>query len=148
MRTDRLLAIAAAVACLLCVLCACTSAPRDGVIARGPVITTVFRHTDGIAGQADGARFRVYLGAHLNRWTWAHELAHIADHHRVSFAVALAWAGTLPSDLAHQQALAKRVAAEAAVIGGPDAHWIALGRLHGPQAVSHSEILNRVRSRL
>lgn len=148
MRPDRLLAVVAAIACLLCTLCACNNQARNGVIAQGPRVTTVFRHIDGIAGQADGANLRVYLGAHLNRWTWAHELAHLADHHQVPFATVLDWAGTLPANLAHQQELARRIAIEAQVIGGPDAHWIALGRRLGPQAVRHSEILDRIRSQL
>lgn len=149
MKPLRLLTAAAAIACLLCVLCACGHQTRaDGVIAQGPRLTTVFRHTDGVAGQADGANLRVYLGAQLNATTWAHELAHIADYHAVSYAEVLDWAGTLPAHLAHQQDVARRVAMDARTIGGPDAHWIALGRRHGAHAVGHRKILDRIRSRL
>jgi hypothetical protein len=141
----RPIAILASLLCLACAFTACTRS--DPLITRAE-ISTEFRQRDGVAGQWGRDRMTVYLSAMTQHWTWAHELGHAADDLGLPYAQVLAMAGDLPPHLAYQQAVAQQVAREAARIPGPHAHWIALGRLFGPQAVGHSEILAHVRSHL
>lgn len=142
----RLLPILSALVLLSCCFTACTR-HADVTITRAE-ISTEFRHEDGIAGRWDHDRRTIYLGTMTNRWSFAHECAHAADSLGLPYGQVVAMTGTLPPRLSYQQDLARRVARDAAKIGGPHAHWIALGRLCGPQAVGHAEILNHARRHL
>jgi hypothetical protein len=142
----RLLPILASLLLLACCFTACTRTPDVTIV--NAEIRTEFRQRDGAAGQWDHDRRTIYLSAMLAKWTFAHECAHAADSLGLPYAQVVAMTGTLPPHLAYQQDLARRVARDAAKIGGPHAHWIALGRICGPQAVGHAEILNHVRRHL
>lgn len=145
-RVNKAIIVIASLLLLSCCFTACTR-HADVTITRAE-ISTEFRHEDGIAGRWDHGRMTIYLSAMTQRWTWSHELAHASDSLGLPYAQVLAMAGTLPPHLSYQQDLARRVARDAAKIGGPHAHWIALGRLCGPQAVGHAEILNHARRHL
>lgn len=138
----RHLAVLASIACLLCCLSACAGHPRDDVYSRGQ-ITVRFGHVDGIHGRWFVDERTIYLSANPARATLTHELCHACDSLGITLAEAARMVG--PTTAPGQDILALVLSQP---VSGPDAHWIALGRVCGPQAIGHPHILDRVRSRL
>lgn len=134
-----LLLILATIALALA-LSACGST-RSPLLHQGHGINVEFSHRDGIAGRWDHDRSTIYLSAHTNRWTLAHELAHAADSLAIPYSQAVAMLG--PCTL-NGMDIVRRVNVEARRIGGPLAHWKALRAICGPQAVHHDDILARI----
>lgn len=125
-------------------LTACAGSGRsDGYISRN-TISVKFDQMDVVAGRWDHNNMTILLSSQTNGWTIAHELSHSCDSLGITYATAVAMMGEVP--IPRQMEMVRKVAAEAARIGGPDAHWRALYNLCGPQAVYHTEILGRVKA--
>ena len=125
---------------LLCL--ACTGHPRDGVYSSGE-ISVKFGHVEGWHGHWIASERTIYLSANPARATLAHELCHACDSLGISLAEAARMVG--PTTAPGQDVLALVLSQD---VRGPDAHWIALGRVCGPGSIGHAHILERVRDRL
>lgn len=128
---------------LLLAICAASCTQRPPVLHRAE-ISVIFEQMDGASARWDHHAQTIRLSAIYSHWSIAHELGHAADSNGESYDAVALKLGNIVS-MPHEMATVRAVQREARRIGGPDAHWKALRKLYGPQAVGHSEILARIR---
>lgn len=136
----RAIAYIAATVALALFLSSCAES-RAKPLHVGPGLTVIYEHRDDIYASYTHSTRTIRLSSLSPRYALAHELCHVADH-LGGFDKAMAALGAC--DL-YGMDIVRQVAAQSAADSRPRPHWVALGRISGPQAVGHSEILASIR---